>query len=87
MAMGIARSTLDAFRGWCVTRYSSAANPASRENKIVQAQVAPAEARLSAARAYLLGSLEEITGEVERNGQVTLEQRILIRLASTFAIH
>jgi hypothetical protein len=40
-----------------------------------------------AARAYLLGSLEEITGEVERHGQITLEQRILIRLASTFAIH
>jgi alkylation response protein AidB-like acyl-CoA dehydrogenase len=35
----------------------------------------------------LYRSLEETTGEVERSGQITLEQRMAIRLASTFAIH
>jgi hypothetical protein len=58
-----------------------------RDNNLVQSQVAQAEARLRAARAYLLGSLEEITAEVERSGHLTLEQRMVIRLASTFAIH
>src|SRR5262249_25077940 len=53
----------------------------------IQSQVAQAEARLSAARAFLLRSLEEITDEVACVGHITLDQRMVIRLASTFAIH
>lgn len=37
-----------------------------RDNHLTQSQVAQAEGRLSAARAFLLRSLEEITAEVER---------------------
>jgi alkylation response protein AidB-like acyl-CoA dehydrogenase len=58
-----------------------------RDNNVVQAQVAQAEARLRSARAFLFGSLEDITAEVERVGRITLDQRMTIRLASTFAIH
>ena len=58
-----------------------------RDNHLIQSQVAQAEARLGAARAFLLRSLAEITAEVERTGQITLDQRMAIRLASTFAIH
>ena len=60
---------------------------ALRDNHLIQSQVAQAEARLSAARAFLLRSIEEITTEVERAGHITLDQRMTIRLASTFAIH
>jgi alkylation response protein AidB-like acyl-CoA dehydrogenase len=35
----------------------------------------------------LLGSLEEITAVVARVGHITLDQRMTVRLASTFAIH
>ncbi len=42
---------------------------------------------MRSARAFLYRSLEEITGEVERAGRLTLNQRMTIRLASTFAIH
>jgi alkylation response protein AidB-like acyl-CoA dehydrogenase len=58
-----------------------------RDNNVVQSQVAQAEARLRSARVHLLGSLEEITAEVARTGHITLDQRMVIRLASTFAIH
>ena len=58
-----------------------------RDNHLIQWQVAQAEARLSAARAFLQGSLQEITAEVELTGDITLDQRMVIRLASTFAIH
>jgi len=34
-----------------------------------------------------LRSLEETTAEVARTGHITLDQRMVIRLASTFAIH
>src|SRR5205085_6287139 len=58
-----------------------------RDNNVIQSEVAQAEARLRSARALLYRSLEEITGEVERSGHITLDQRMTIRFASTFAIH
>ena len=36
---------------------------------------------------FLMGSLEEIWGAVGRSGVLTLEQRMQIRLAATYAIH
>jgi alkylation response protein AidB-like acyl-CoA dehydrogenase len=87
VAMGIARSALDAFLELAHDKVPFRAGGALRDNYLVQSQVAQAEARLTAARAFLLGSLEEITAEVARAGHITLDQRMAIRLASTFAIH
>jgi alkylation response protein AidB-like acyl-CoA dehydrogenase len=87
VAMGIARSTLDAFVSLAHDKVPFRSGGALRDNHLIQSQVAQAEARLSAARAFLLGSLEKITAEVERAGHITLDQRMVIRLASTFAIH
>jgi len=58
-----------------------------RDNNVVQAQVAQSEARLRAARAFLLGSLEEIWRDVGKSGRLTLDDNTTIRLASTWAIH
>jgi len=87
VAMGIARSTLDAFVALAQDKVPFRSAGALRDNQLIQSQVAQAEARLSAARAFLLHSLEEITAEVGRVGHITLDQRMVIRLASTFAIH
>ncbi|MBV8936563.1 MAG: hypothetical protein JO095_12260 [Alphaproteobacteria bacterium] len=87
VAMGIARSALDAFVELARDKVPFRGKSALRDNNVVQSQAAQAEARLRAARAFLYQSLEEITAEVERLGRLTLEQRMVIRLASTFAIH
>jgi alkylation response protein AidB-like acyl-CoA dehydrogenase len=87
VAMGIARSTLDAFVELARDKVPFRSGGALRDNNLIQSQVAQAEARLSAARAFLLGSLEEITADVARVGHITLDQRMTVRLASTFAIH
>lgn len=87
VAMGIARSTLDAFIELARDKVPFRGETTLRDNNVIQSEVAQAEARLHAARALLYRSLEEITGEVERAGHITLEQRMVIRLASTFAIH
>jgi len=87
VAMGIARSTLDAFVELAADKVPFRGKRTLRENNVVQSQVAQAEARLRSARVHLYQSLEEITGEVERSGRLTLDQRMTIRLASTFAIH
>ena len=87
VAMGIARSTFDAFVALAHDKVPFRSAGTLRDNHLLQSQVAQAEARLSAARAFLLRSLEEITDEVARVGHITLDQRMVIRLASTFAIH
>jgi alkylation response protein AidB-like acyl-CoA dehydrogenase len=87
VAMGIARSALDAFVELARDKVPFRGRSTLRDNNVVQSQVAQAEARLRSARAFLYGSLEEITGEVACSGHLTLDQRMTIRLASTFAIH
>jgi len=87
VAMGIARSTLDAFVALARDKIPFRSTGALRDNQLIQSQVAQAEARLAAARAFLLGSLEEITAEIARVGHITLDHRMTVRLASTFAIH
>jgi indole-3-acetate monooxygenase len=87
VAMGIARSTLDAFVALAHHKVPFRSAGTLRDNHLIQSQVAQAEARLSAARAFLLRSLAEITAEVARVGHITVDQRMTVRLASTFAIH
>lgn len=87
VAMGIARSTLDALIELARDKIPRGAKRTLRDSNVIQSQVAQAEARLSAARALLYGSLDEITDAVARSGHLTLDQRMTIRLASTFAIH
>ena len=85
--MGIARSTLDAFIQLARDKVPFRSGGALRDNHLIQSQVAQAEARLAAGRAHLLGALEGITAEIARIGHIMLDQRMTVRLASTFAIH
>jgi alkylation response protein AidB-like acyl-CoA dehydrogenase len=87
VAMGIARAALDSFTGLARDKVPFRAAGALRESHVVQSQVAQAEARLGAARSFLFRSLGEITEEVARRGELSLEERMRIRLAATFAIH
>jgi alkylation response protein AidB-like acyl-CoA dehydrogenase len=58
-----------------------------RENAVVQTHVALSETRWGAARRYLHASLADITEAVRQTGALTIEQRMVMRSASTFAIH
>jgi alkylation response protein AidB-like acyl-CoA dehydrogenase len=87
VALGIARRTLDAFVDLAKAKTPRGFTRPLRDNAVVQSQVAQAEARLSSARLFLLASLEEIWREVGRRGSLTLDQRVLIRLCATYAIH
>ena len=87
VALGIARSALDAFVELARDKIPRGAKRTLRDNNVVQAQVSQSEARLRAARAYLLGALEEIWREVSSSGRLTMDNNTTIRLASTWAIH
>jgi alkylation response protein AidB-like acyl-CoA dehydrogenase len=87
VAMGVARSALDAFVVLARDKVPFRAQKTLRDNHVIQSETAQAEARLRSARSFLLASLEEITTAVAARGHISLEERMRIRLASTFAIH
>jgi alkylation response protein AidB-like acyl-CoA dehydrogenase len=87
VALGIARSTLDAFIELARDKIPRGAKRTLRDDNVVQSQVAQSEARLRAARAFLLGSLGQIWRDVAQSGRLTLDHNTVIRLASTWAIH
>ncbi len=87
VALGIARSTLAHFIELARDKVPRGARNTLRNSNVIQREAAQAEARLSSARRYLIGSLDDITEAVAKRGHITLEERMTIRLAATFAIH
>lgn len=86
-ALGVARNMLDAFKTLAGDKIPRLGKQVLRDNAVVQADVALAEARLSAARVFLLSELDAIWQEVTASGQLSISQRMRIRLAATHAIH
>jgi alkylation response protein AidB-like acyl-CoA dehydrogenase len=87
VALGIARGMLGDFIELARDKIPRGAKNTMRNNNVIQALTSQSEARIGAARRWLLGSLEEITAAVKERGHITLDERMTIRLASTFAIH
>ncbi|HEX3864494.1 MAG TPA: acyl-CoA dehydrogenase family protein [Stellaceae bacterium] len=86
VALGIARAMLDEFIVLARDKIPRGARKTMRDNNVTQADVAHAEANLSSARTWLLHSLEEITAVVAKRGHITLDERMVIRLAATHGI-
>jgi alkylation response protein AidB-like acyl-CoA dehydrogenase len=87
VALGVARALLDAFIALACEKTPRGYKHALAQNAVIQSKIAQAEARLGAARLYLMASLEEIWRTVVRTTELTLAQRMQIRLQSTWAIH
>jgi alkylation response protein AidB-like acyl-CoA dehydrogenase len=86
VALGIARSELDALVGLARDKTPRGFRGRLRDNGVIQLRVAQSEARLSSARLWLLDSLGAIWEAAQRDGRVTLEQRVRMRLAVSHAI-
>ena len=90
VALGIGRATLDAFVELAKTKQPrrGGSGGGMRDNNAIQARIGEAEARLRAARAYLLAAAERGYREASTlsGGSIGLESRIDMRAASTFAI-
>ena len=86
VALGVARATLDA-----ATDLARGKTPqgikAMRENNAVQGALGRTEGSLRAARAYLHATADDVWRELTRTGTYTEEQRVALRLASTWTIH
>jgi alkylation response protein AidB-like acyl-CoA dehydrogenase len=87
VALGLARSLLDAFVALTQEKTPRGYKSQLRNSAVTQTDVALAEARLRSARTYVLGTLSEVWAEVERTDSISLEQRMAIRLAASHANH
>ena len=86
VALGVARATLDATIDLARGKASFGVK-AMRENNAVQGALGRVEGDLRAARAYLYATAAEVWHELTRSGRYTEQQRVALRLASTWTIH
>jgi len=87
IALGIARSTLDAFIELARDKIPRGARATLRNNNVIQTQVARSEAQLSSARRYLLTTIDDSWNEIAAEGRLSLDANATLRLATTWAIH
>jgi alkylation response protein AidB-like acyl-CoA dehydrogenase len=87
VALGIARGALDDFVDTAKTKIPRGARSPIRDSTVVQMGLAQADIRVRSARAWLLQSLAEIWKRVAAGGELSMDDRIAIRGASTHAIH
>lgn len=87
LALGVARGMLEALIALAKEKAPRGLKQTMRESATVQAEVGELEARLRATRHYLLGTLAEVWDAVVKTNQLTVEQRMAIRLASSRTMH
>ena len=87
VALGIARGALDDFVDTARNKVPRGGKSPIRDSAVVQTNLAQAEIGARAARAYLLQELARIWKEVSAGDALSVDHRIVIRGASTNAIH
>jgi len=87
VALGIARSMLDLFKDLATEKKPYRMTKLLCEDPLIQSEVAVSDARIASARAYMLNELREVWQDVTGKGELTMESRIRIRLATTYTIH
>lgn len=86
IALGVARSLMDELVALAVDKTPRGYRSRLAENAATQSDLAEAEATLRAARAYLYQTAADVCDGVRQTGALSLEQRMAIRLASTYTI-
>lgn len=86
VALGVARSCLDAFYDLAGAKTPRYVQGLLREQALVQFTVGQAEASLRSGRAFLMEALHDLWNELVATEDVTLERRVNLRLATTHAI-
>ncbi len=87
VALGVSRAMLDAFVALARTKSQAWSADSLRDNQAVQHIVGLSDAAWKAARAGLHKAVDDAWQDVARTGVLSLEHRMEIRQAATFAIH
>lgn len=96
VALGIARTVLEEFIKLARQKTQALALSPMRENAVIQSLIATADVRLRSARSWLIQTLRDAEAGVRARatvmagtltlGELTLDERVAIRQAATFAI-
>ena len=86
VALGNARAVLGSFTELCGAKTPRGHQHPLRDNPVMQLQIGRTEAQLSAARSWLIEVLAQCCEGVARLGHLTMDQRMTIRIAATYAI-
>jgi alkylation response protein AidB-like acyl-CoA dehydrogenase len=87
VALGVARAMLDDFIALAKTKTQAWSSDPMRENQAVQQIVSHSDAAWKAARAGLHKVIDDAWRDVSRTGALSLDHRMAIRQAATYAIH
>jgi alkylation response protein AidB-like acyl-CoA dehydrogenase len=87
VALGTSRAMLDAFVTVASTKTQAWSSDPLRDNNAVQHIVSYSDAAWKAARAGLHKTVDDAWREVLRTGVLSVEHRMEIRQAATYAIH
>jgi alkylation response protein AidB-like acyl-CoA dehydrogenase len=87
VACGIARGALDTFVDVARNKVPRGGKSPLRDNAVVQCGLAQAEVNLRAARGFVLQSMADVWKDLGAGHDITVDQRITIRMAATNAIH
>jgi indole-3-acetate monooxygenase len=86
VALGVARGCIDAFFELAGSKTPRYVQGLLREQPVAQFAVGKCEAWLRSCRAFLVEAIGELWDELTSTGELTLERRAIVRLASTHAI-
>jgi alkylation response protein AidB-like acyl-CoA dehydrogenase len=87
VGLGTARAALDAFIALAKGKSQAWTTDKLRDNHAVQYLIGYTDGALKAAKSGLLTALDDCWDNVARTGGLSLENRVAVRQASTFAIH
>ena len=87
VALGAARAALDSFIDLARGKTPALTQTALRDSAVIQSAIGIADAKLKSARTWLIHVLGDTQEAVNLAGELTTEQRVAIRQASTYAIH
>lgn len=86
IALGIARSVMTAFVADAAGTVPRGGSQTRARNHVIQSHVGLGEARLRAARTFLLTSVADIWEAAQGRDQLSVDDLVTLRMASTFAI-
>ena len=87
VALGIAQSGFDHLKALGMKKHARAAQTSMRDSPVFQAKLAELRAQLGSARAYKHAIISESWETVDNTGELTMDDRARIRLATTYAIN
>jgi alkylation response protein AidB-like acyl-CoA dehydrogenase len=87
VAIGIARAMFDSFVSLAKKKSPSSATQSLREDTWIHARIAQADAKISAAAAWLIKLLEDAWQEAATEGEISFPTRVKMRLACTHQIN